>query len=153
MAEFGKKVDPANERDPVTENFSQIQSIKKNQEKLDREIDDKESKTNQSFEDFQTGIAEQKKQIEAMKSDLKEFLKEAMLFIRELQHTAKTEDMERLHRVEDHWSPETWVTRNELVKMTERILEDEKTEHSEDKKQNILKMEKQKKNIILKQKA
>src|SRR3989338_5688158 len=116
MAEFGRKSDPANERDPVIENFSQIQSIKKrlediekNQEKLDREIDNKESGANQSFEEFQANIAEQKKQIEAMKADLKEFLKEVMLFIRELQQTAKTEDMERLHRAEDSWSPEAWI--------------------------------------------
>jgi len=60
-----------------------------------------------------------------MKKDLKEFIQIVMAFVKDLQHTAKTEDMQRLNEATQYWTPESWVTRNQLIKMTEELLEED----------------------------
>ncbi|MDP2749543.1 MAG: hypothetical protein Q8O89_01780 [Nanoarchaeota archaeon] len=131
--DFGKKPAQAPGKDPITENFKELANIEKRlagleqaQERLDLELDDKEKVISQDLEEFKNQIEAQTKNIQEMKADLREFIKTVMLFVKELQKTAKNEELERLQQMLEEWTPENWVTRNEIIRMTERILQEEK---------------------------
>lgn len=129
----GKKPQPIIALDPVVENTKELKNVEKrlgelekSQEKFDAEMDGREKEMERDLQDFRAGIAEQKIQIEQMKKELREFIEIVMHFVKDLQRAAKTEDAEKLQRVVDCWTPESWITRNELVKITQGILEEEK---------------------------
>lgn len=132
--DFGKKKPAAPELDPVAENMKGIDSIKrrlaaleKGQLELEKDMDASESSMNLSIEDFEKTLKLHREETELLKKELKEFIQTVSSFVRDLQATAKTEDLERLNRAIDYWTPESWVSKNEIIKITEEILDENKT--------------------------
>lgn len=129
MAIDQKKPIPLN---PITENRRELANVEKRlaqleeiQQQLEKSLDEKDAQMNQDSEDFKIAVEEHSKQIIAMKAELKEFIIDVMAYVKQLQLTAKTEDMERLNLVAEKWTPENWATRNEIIKTAQRILDEE----------------------------
>lgn len=127
----GKKSQLITAVDPIVENTKELKNVEKrlgelekSQAKFDLEMDSREKEMERDLQDFKASITEQKKQIEEMKKELRNFIEIVMLFIKDLQRAAKVEDAEKLQRVVDYWTPESWITRNELIKITQGILEE-----------------------------